>query len=99
MLCSVTPNAIEFEIVRITPIKCSDAIEYIAPVIINRTQRRPGIAREKQLECLRRFAHAFVRIDFCAERMRHDQKLQTIHKHRFLELVSNAELITAIRLF
>src|SRR5229473_2994294 len=98
MLCSITPNAIESEIVRIAPIKGHDPIEHIVPMIIDHFQRRSRILCDEKSEWFRRVAHAGIRKHFRSDRMSYGQELQAIHKHRFLEFVGYAQFVPAILL-
>ncbi len=87
----IAPNSIKFEAIRPASIHSRDEIKHIVPVFIHCAQWRACSFGQKQLESFRRITHAPVWIDFSALRMRDDQQLQMVNKHRLLKLVGHAQ--------
>ena len=99
MLLRIAANAIRFEIIGPAAIQTRNQITHVVALVIDCAQRRPSVFSGEELKRLWRIAHTLVRINIGTRRMGRNQQLQTIDKHRLLELVGNSQFIAAVFFF
>src|SRR5688500_19131195 len=86
----------KLEIVRVLAIDVADPCQHVVTVFIDSRQWRLRVASSEKFETWRWNCQSFIWINFYAARVCDGDQLEVIEKHRFFELVSNAQLVTPV---